>query len=225
MYRQPAVLPHGAVASGWQVAQSGQLDVLIALEGIGTRLRFLRDQEIYAEGDAASAWFRVVSGTVRISKLLADGRRQIPEFCFAGDSFGFERAAERSFSAEAVTVATVLRLPSVATERLAEGNPALAHHLRDEMLKNLDAAQHRLFRLGRMTASERIASFLLDHAERDDTRRWVELPMSRYDIADHLGLTVETVCRVLSDFKRRRLIAAPDAHHIELLARSMKSFE
>ncbi|HUC11555.1 MAG TPA: helix-turn-helix domain-containing protein [Stellaceae bacterium] len=223
MYRQPAVLPHATVSGGWphagsEIARSGQLDALIALERIGARMRFARDQEIYAEGEPGAAWFKVVSGIVRISKLLADGRRHVAEFCFAGDSFGFERAAERGFSAEAVNEVTVLRLPFAATERLIEENPVLARHLRDEMLKSLDAAQHRLLLLGRMTACERVAAFLLALAERGDTRQ-LDLPMSRSDIADHLGLTVETVCRVLSDFKRRRLIAAPTAHRIELVDR------
>jgi CRP-like cAMP-binding protein len=155
-----------------------------------------------------------------ISKLLADGRRRhIAEFCFAGDSFGFDSAEERGFSAEAVSDATVLRLPRAATERLIEQNPALARHLRDEMLKNLDAAQHRLFLLGRMTACERVATFLIELSERSVGHCRVDLPMSRCDIADHLGLTVETVCRLLSAFKRRRLIAAPTAHRIELLDR------
>jgi CRP-like cAMP-binding protein len=224
MYRQPAVLPHNMVPRGPQptssnIARSGHLDVLIGLERIGTRLRFTRDQEIYAEGAPGAAWFKVVSGTVRISRLMADGRRHVAEFRFAGDSFGFELGEQRGFSAEAVTDVTVLRLPVVATERLIEDIPALARHLREEMLKSLEAAQHRLLLLGRMTASERVATFLIGLAERDDTHRRVELPMSRCDIADHLGLTVETVCRVLSDFKRRRLIAAPDAHRIELLDR------
>jgi CRP-like cAMP-binding protein len=224
MYRQPAVLPFETTLGGWgqtgsQIARSGQLEVLIGLERIGTRQRFSRDQEIYAEGEQGACWFKVVSGTVRISKLLADGRRHIVEFCFASDSFGFDGPAERGFSAEAVTDATVLRLPHAATERLIERNPAFARHLRDEMLKSLEAAQHRLFLLGRMTACERVAAFLLELSERGAGGR-VDLPMSRCDIADHLGLTVETVCRVLSDFKRRRLIAAPDAHRLELLDRA-----
>jgi CRP/FNR family nitrogen fixation transcriptional regulator len=192
---------------------------MIALEQIGSRSRFSRDQEIYAEGDRGGCWFKVVSGIVRISKLLADGRRHIAEFCFAGDSFGFERAVEHGFSAEAVSDATVLRLPRAATERLIEGNPLLARHLREEMLKSLDAAQHRLLLLGRMTAGERVAAFLVEMAERAEAGHRVDLPMSRSDIADYLGLTVETVCRVLSDLKRRRLIAAPNAHRIELLDR------
>jgi CRP-like cAMP-binding protein len=225
MYRQPAILPHKTAPGGRppaasEIARSGQLDALIALDRIGTRLRFSRDQEIFAGGERGRCWFKVVSGTVRISKLLADGRRHIAEFRFAGESFGFDCAEERGFSAEAVTDVTVLRLPRGATERLIEENPALARHLRDEMLKSLDAAQHRLFLLGRMTACERVAAFLIELSERDDARRRVDLPMSRCDIADHLGLTVETVCRVLSDFKRRRLIAAPNAHRIELVDRA-----
>jgi len=125
MYRQPAVLPHATASGGWrragvEIAQSGQLEVLITLERIGTRLRFARDQEIYAEGDRGGCWFKVVSGTVRIVKLLADGRRQVAEFCFAGDSFGREGAEERSFSAEAVGDATVLRLPRACGHRAAD---------------------------------------------------------------------------------------------------------
>jgi CRP/FNR family transcriptional regulator len=193
--------------------------MLIAIDRIGTRIRFSRDQEIYAEGDRSNCWFKVISGTVRISKLLADGRRHIAEFCHAGGSFGFDGPEERGFSAEAVTDATVLRLPRSATERLLEESPIFARHFRDEMLKSLDAAQHRLFLLGRMTACERVAAFIIELSERDDARRRVDLPMSRCDIADHLGLTVETVCRVLSDFKRRGLIAAPNAHRLELLDR------
>jgi CRP-like cAMP-binding protein len=224
MYRQPANPRHEAPSGGWhqaasEIARSGRLEVLIGLERIGTRLRFFRDREIFAEGDRGACWFKVVSGTVRISKLLADGRRHIAEFCFAGDSFGFEWAEERGFSAEAVTDVTVLRLPRAATERLIEENPAFARYLRNEMLKSLDAAQHRLLLLGRMTACERVADFLIELSERADTRGRVDLTMSRCDIADHLGLTVETVCRIISELKRRRLIAAPNAHRIELLDR------
>lgn len=224
MYTQHATLPLESgprvrQQSGPDIAGSGQLDVMIALEQLGTRLRFSRDQEIYADGDRGGCWFKVVSGVVRIAKLLADGRRHIAEFCFAGDTFGFDGAEERGFSAEAVTDAMVLRLPRAATERLIEDNPLLARHLREAMLKSLDAAQHRLLLLGRMTACERVAAFLVELAERAEAGRRVDLPMSRCDIADYLGLTVETVCRVLSDFKRRRLIAAPNAHRIELVDR------
>ena len=89
---------HGAMfpaAAG--VAESGRLDSLIALERIGTRHSFRRDEELYADGDPADCWFKVVSGVVRLCKFLADGRRHIAAFYFAGDCFGFETAAERCF--------------------------------------------------------------------------------------------------------------------------------
>src|SRR5215510_9694864 len=77
------------------IAQSGQLDALVALERIGTRLSFARNDEVYAEGDRADSWYKVVSGTVRVCRLLADGRRHIAEFCFGGDCFGLDSTGER----------------------------------------------------------------------------------------------------------------------------------
>jgi CRP/FNR family nitrogen fixation transcriptional regulator len=201
------------------IARSGQLDALIALEQIGTRLRFSRNQEIYGQGESGGyCWYKVVSGTVRISKLRTDGRRHIAEFCFSGDDFGFESGAERSFSAEAVEDVTVMRYPRAATERLAEENPAVAQLLRDMTLKSLAAAQARLMILARMTATERVVSFLLELSQRNDDERCVELPMGRCDIGDYLGVTVETVCRVLSDLKRRGAIEV-DSHSVTLLDR------
>ena len=106
------------------VAQSGQLDALVALERIGTRLVFTRNDEIYAEGDSAKCWYKVVSGTVRICKLLIDGRRHIGEFCFSGDCFGLDGIGERPYSAEAVDDVIVMRFQRKATERLIDQNLA-----------------------------------------------------------------------------------------------------
>ena len=178
MYRQLAgapQLPHGG-SSIPDIARSGRLDALIALERIGTRLRFSRNQEIYGQGESGGFWYKVISGTVRISKLRTDGRRHIAEFCFSGDGFGLESGAERSFSAEAVEDVTVMRYPRVATERLSEEHPAVARLLRDMTLKSLAAAQGRLMILARMTATERVASFLLELSERNDDEEHVELP-------------------------------------------------
>jgi CRP-like cAMP-binding protein len=154
---------------------------------------------------------------VRIGKLLADGRRQIAEFCFAGDTFGLEDGAERELSAEAIDDVVVIRYPRDATERAIDDSPALARWLRGVTLKSLAAAQRQMLLLGRKSAHERVASFLLELAEPAHTKS-VELPMSRMDIADHLGLTTETVCRVLSDMKRRGLLAI-HADAIEILDR------
>src|SRR5260370_11497411 len=136
MYRQfgntvyrdgPAELGHDFVS----IAQSGQLDALVALERIGTRLSFSRNDEIYAEGDGSDCWYKVVSGTVRICKLLADGRRHIAEFCFSGDCFGVDTTRERLYSAEVVDDVIVMRFKRKATEQLIDQNRALARLLRE----------------------------------------------------------------------------------------------
>lgn len=203
------------------MARSGQLDALVALEQIGSRRSFARDDEVYAEGDRADCWYKVVSGTVRICKLMADGRRHIAEFFFAGDCFGIDGEGDRTFSAEAVGDAIVMRFPRAATERLIDERPELARRMCTMTLRNLAHAQTRMLLLGRMTASERVASFLLELAERRDVRRILDVPMSRGDIADYLGLTIETVCRVLSALKRNGAIAIPNPHRIELYDRGV----
>jgi CRP/FNR family transcriptional regulator, nitrogen fixation regulation protein len=202
--------------SGASIARSGQLDALVALEQIGTRRSLARDEEIYLEGDQADCWYKVVSGTVRICKLLADGRRHIAEFCFVGDYFGLPPAGTRLFSAEAVSDVVVIRLPQRAADRLIDEDPRLARRLCEVTLRDLAHAQTRMLLLGRMTASERVASFLLEISERRDARHALDLSMSRNDIADYLGLTIETVCRVLSALKREGVIAIPTPHRIEL---------
>ena len=224
MYRQFGNTQHrnGFVELGHDraaIAQSGQLDALVALECIGTRLSFSRNDEIYAEGDGSDCWYKVVSGTVRVCKLLADGRRHIAEFCLSGDCFGVDRGGEHGYSAEAVDDVIVMRYQRKATERLIDQNPALARHLRDAMLRDLANAHGRTLLLGRMTATERVATFLLEMFDRRDRTRGLELPMPRTDIADYLGLTIETVCRILSLFKRDGVIVIPSPHRIELLDR------
>jgi CRP/FNR family nitrogen fixation transcriptional regulator len=204
---------------GAAIAQSGQLDALVALERIGTRLSFSRNDEIYAEGDGSDCWYKVVSGTVRVCKLLVDGRRHIAEFCFGGDCFGVDSSSDRPYSAEAVDDVVVMRYQRKATERTIDENRALARHLRNSMLRDLANAHGGTLLLARMTAPERVAAFLLEMFERRDRTKALDLPMSRNDIADYLGLTIETVCRVLSLFKREDIIAIPSPHRIELLDR------
>jgi CRP/FNR family transcriptional regulator, nitrogen fixation regulation protein len=207
------------VQSSLSVVQSGQLEVLVALEQIGTRRSYSRDAELYAEGDRSDGWYKVVSGTVRICKLLADGRRHIAAFHYSGDCFGFDPVGDRLFSAEAVDDVIVMRFPRAATERLIDQRPELSRRLCDMTLRDLAHAQTRMLLLGRMTASERVANFLLELADRRDAHRVLDVPMSRTDIADYLGLTIETVCRVLSALKRGGTIAISDTHRIELCDR------
>jgi CRP/FNR family nitrogen fixation transcriptional regulator len=205
-----------AASSGAAVARSGELDALVALEQIGRRHSFSRDAEIYAEGDASDCWYRVVSGAVRICKWMADGRRHIAEFCFAGDCFGLPACDTRAATAEAIGDVVVMRYPQRAADRLIDETPRLAREMYDRTLRELTQTQTHTLVLSRMTASERLASFLLELAERRDTPRAVDLPMSRYDIADYLGLTMETVCRAFSAFKHDAVIALPTPQRVEL---------
>jgi len=165
-------------------------------------------------------WYKVISRTVRICKLLADEQRHIAEFCFSGDSFGIDNANERVYAAEAVDDVIVMRFRRAPTEQLIDQNPMVARLLRDAMLRDLTSAHSRTLLLGRMTAPERVAAFLLEMFERRERTKSLDLPMSRNDIADYLGLTVETVCRTLSTLRRDRVISVPNPHRVELLDRA-----
>jgi len=184
-------------------------DALDLLEQFGSNVAIERDHEILSQGDRAEYCYKILSGCVRRVKLLEDGRRQVGEFLMAGDLFGFEALDTHDFSAEAVSDVVLRRYPRRMVEALAESQFAFARRLRDMAAVSLRLAHGRLMLLGRKTASERIASFVLEMAERLPGRndRMVELPMSRTDMADHLGLTIETVCRVLAVLRREGTIA------------------
>lgn len=158
------------------------------------RMDFAAGEEVYGQDEAADLIYRLVKGSIRTSHLLADGRRQIGDFYYAGDVFGVETGTGHRFSAEALTTCEVMvvkRAGSVAFEpgrvdKLLWAATAL----------ELARAQAHMLLLGRATACERVARFLLDLADRfrEDL---VALPMSRQDMADYLGLTIETVSRML----------------------------
>jgi len=172
----------------------------------GIRLNFAKGEALYAEGDEAEYFYKVVSGTVRICKMLHDGRRQIEAFQFAGDIFGLERGAEHRFTAEAVDRLVVLAFRARNLESLLRDNPDLGGQLMGSVLASLDHARDHMVLLGRKSAREKVASFLLDLADRLSSDGHIELPMQRADIADHLGLTIETVSRTLTQLARDSLI-------------------
>jgi len=207
------------------VPNSKQVDRLGAWEQIGTRRCYEGGEEIYSDGDAADSSYRVVSGTVRICKLLTDGRRHISKFCFAGDCFGWSAVAAHAASAEAVDHVVVMRYPQRAVKCLIEGEPRLLRDLYDRTLHELGAVQHRMMLLGRMTAAERVASFLIEISDRRHTYNAVDLPMTRTDIADYLGLTIETVCRELSKFRRDGIIASTKPRTDRILLRDRAALE
>ena len=169
-----------------------------------------KGQEIYGEGDAAAWYFKVVSGVVRTCKILSDGRRQIDAFHVAGDIFGFEHGETYRSDAEAVGEAVVLAYRRCSLEALASSDVAIARQVVATTLLNLERAQEHMILLGRKSATEKVATFLLDMAERVHVDA-IQLPMSRSDIADYLGLTIETVSRTLTQFEREQIIALPAA--------------
>lgn len=179
-------------------------DSLDLLEQFGTTVTVARDQEIHAEGDEVRFCYRVVSGCVRSVRLTEDGRRQVGEFHMPGDMFGLDDLTTHAFAAEAVIDATLRRYPRRMVENLAESHAVLSRRLRELAFSNLRAAHGRMLLLGRGTAPERITAFLLEMERRlgHQGSGMMELPMGRADMADHLGLTVETICRVLAGLKR-----------------------
>ncbi len=191
------------------VPQPESHDALSLLEQFGTNVSINRDRQIHGQGDEADFCYRILSGCIRTVRLMEDGRRQIGEFLMAGDLLGFDGLGTNDFAAEAVTDVVLRRYPKRMVDTLAESNVALTRRLRDLTSSSLRLAHTRLLLLGRKTASERIASFLLEMAERLPEKRphVMDLPMGRTDVADHLGLTIETVCRILAHLRREGTIA------------------
>lgn len=184
----------------------------------GTRRIFDRGEEIFAEGEPCIVFYKVVSGTVRTGKLLADGRRQIDAFHFPGDVFGLESGKDHRFTAEAVDKVVVVAYRRGSFGGLVQSDPAFGEQLMTSMLSSLDRAHDHMVLLGRKTALEKMASFLLDIAARRANVARAELPMQRTDIADHLGLTIETVSRTLTQMVRAGLIRLADAGRTVILA-------
>jgi len=186
----------------------------------GTLVRFERNDAIYYEGDDAGACYKVVSGMVRLCKLTEDGRRQITSFLMAGDVFGWTDDDTRAFSAEAVTDVRVEKISRARIEDGMRTDPAMGRSFLMLISGQLAAAHDHLLLLGRMTASERIAWFLLDLVKRLRDRGAkpgaLDLAMNRKDIADYLGLTIETVSRVLNQLKRSGIITLSTPEHVGL---------
>jgi CRP/FNR family transcriptional regulator, nitrogen fixation regulation protein len=173
---------------------------------VGLRRVFSKGEELFAEGDAAEYFYKIVSGTVRTSKLLSDGRRQVEAFLLPGDIFGIEHGRDHRFTAEAVEDVVAMAFKRSRFTSLVHDDPAFGDQLMSSMIKSLDRAHDHMLLLGRKTAQEKIATFLLDMATRLSKGDRFDLPMQRTDIADHLGLTIETVSRTLTQMVRDGLI-------------------
>jgi CRP/FNR family nitrogen fixation transcriptional regulator len=198
-----------AVASATPVCDLAVLALLAQARPCASA--FYRANElIYSAGDAAGPLYLVEFGAVRICRLTSDGRRQIGAFCFAGEVFGFESGDEHQSFAESVDGAAIRALrPSGPT-----GFGACALSL---ALNTLMRAQDHQVVLGRMTATEKVAAFFLDLMGRQGSEHFIELPMQRTDIADYLGLTFETVSRILRVLKDRGIIRLSRTDRVEVI--------
>jgi CRP-like cAMP-binding protein len=189
----------------------------------GPLLKFSRRQPIYSEGDVAHHCYKVIEGAVRATRILSDGHRQILDFFLPGDTFGLELTRTYGATAEAVGDVVLLRCSRACIDRKSEVD--YAREIVAMLSKSLCAAQEHVAMLGHQGAKERVANFLLKLARGQGrgAGETLELPIGRQDIADYLGLTIETTCRTLSDFKAARVITAPNRHQIVI--RNMERIE
>jgi len=159
---------------------------------------YKKGNEIFGEGEPADYVYQIVTGAARSYKLLSDGRRQISAFHLAGDIFGFEIGSDHRFTSEAIVDTTVRLMKRRGLELIAESDLTMTRNLLSMTSSNLQHAEDHILLLGRKTAQERVAAFLMEMDRRSTAAGILALPMCRRDIADYLGLTFETVSRALS---------------------------
>jgi CRP/FNR family nitrogen fixation transcriptional regulator len=207
-------------ATPWTVLEGGKstpADPLVAvLQSIGAVLKFKRNAAVFNEGDPARHVYKVISGAIRTCRVLMDGRRQIADFYLPGDYFGLDWQSAHGFTAEAIADAVVVSYPRAQLDLIAETQIRMQKLLMSLLSNSLSATQNHVVMLGRQTAQERLAWFLLNLSERSSDNADLDLPMSRLDIADYLGLTIETVSRSISQFKRQQLISVSGSHKVTL---------
>ncbi len=167
-----------------------------------SEFKYRKGTEIFGEGEPAEYIYQLVEGAVRTYKLLSDGRRQIGAFHLPGDIFGLANEPLQRFTAEAIIKSTVRVVKRESLARQAKSDPAIARTLIKMTTDNLQHVENHLLLLGRKSASERVAAFLLEMNVRM-TSNSLALPMTRRDIADYLGLTLETVSRALHAYEQK----------------------
>ncbi len=180
------------------------------LEHLGRSVHFAAGETVFSEEDIATSLYNVLEGVMRLYKLLPDGRRQIVGFALPGDFLGMNISGRHNFSADAIGSVTVCQFAKAPFGRFMEERLHLLRRINELAIRELSQARDHMVLLGRRSADEKVATFLLDWRERlfspkgpSDT---VSLPMSRQDIADYLGLTIETVSRTFTKLERRGAI-------------------
>ena len=181
--------------------------VVIGERAFWSEFRYREGTEIFAESEAAGYVYQILSGAVRTLKLLPDGRRQIGAFYFSGDIFGIEEGEVHRFTAEAIVDTKVLIAKRARVFQESEESQTGARELLKLVARSLQHAENHLLLLGRQTSIERVAAFLIEMDRRLQSPTELILPMTRRDIADYLGLTIESVSRALSIFRRDGLLS------------------
>lgn len=199
-----------AIAAISSPVQDPEVRGLLSQSQPGAMTFYPVDATIYAQGDDTGPLYLVEFGTVRICQMTADGRRQVTSFCYAGDVFGLEPGSEHEFYAESVDGAgiRVLRPANAA---------GFAQKLLSLTLRRFARMESHLVLLGRLSANEKMASFLCDLLNRQASDDVINLPMQRADIADYLGLTFETVSRVLRVLKDKGIIRVTSVDRIDVI--------
>ena len=197
-----------------------ELRELDLLNAIASRVRLAAERVLFCEGGEAECVFAVTEGTVRLSKMLPDGRRQVTGFLSPGGFLGIAYSDTYAYSAEAVSPLALCRFPRRKLEALLYEIPSLERRLLSIAANELKAAQDQMLLLGRKSAEEKISTFLWHWCRRSrqncEPDCVIDLPMNRTDIADYLGLTTETVSRTLSRFAKDGLLAIPSTHKVQL---------
>ena len=227
--REAEALPQGHPCFGCEVRFTAMCraldsDDLASMRRLGWTLNLRSGQPLFHEGDPATRVFTLTRGALKLYKLLPDGRRQVTGFMFPGDFLGITVDDEHAFTVEAVAESQLCWFPLSRFGEFAEAHPQLERELYRLAAHELAAAQAQMVLLGRKTAEERLASFfmmLLGRAEKPAGQlvRMIDLPMSRIDIADYLGLTKETVSRVLASLKSKRVVRLDALDRVEVIDR------
>jgi CRP/FNR family nitrogen fixation transcriptional regulator len=184
----------------------GELGTLPQTEIAPSEFKYRRGAEVFGEAETAEYVYQVIDGAIRSYKLLSDGRRQIGAFHLIGDVFGLENSGVHWFTAEAIVDTTVRLVKRVSLVHVAESDATVARDLLNMTATNLKHAEDHMLLLGRKTSLERVVAFLLEMDHRLTAAGVMALPMGRRDIADYLGLTIETVSRALSALHDRGIL-------------------
>ena len=193
---------------------------ITSLSPIRAILTYRKAETIYSDTDRADHWYCVLTGAARKYTVLSDGRRQIVDFLLPGDYFGFRERHHCYFATDALLDGTtVARYPRHSIEAAADRDPDLSRQIREVVLDSMSRSQARLLIMGRIRSIEKVGAFLWEMADRclDRQEQTVVLPMSRYDIADYLALSVETVSRALTRLRHDGAIRFVDKHRVSIL--------